>query len=182
MGKTFTNIEIEHTVFIKKQKIFFVATAPKSGKINLSPKGMDSFRIIDKNKIAWLNYTGSGNETAAHLLEDTRMTIMFCSFDVKPLIMRLYGKASALHPDDLRWQEAASLFPDTEGARQIFEMDVELVKTSCGESIPFYSYAGERDALKKWIHKKGEAGIRDYWFEKNTTSLDGKPTDIKKDL
>jgi len=168
--------------FIQNQKIFFVATSPKTGRINLSPKGMDSFRVLKKNKIVWLNYTGSGNETAAHLLDDPRITIMFCSFDKKPLILRLYGIAKTVHPRDSAWLSLVSLFNDAEGARQIFEMEVELVKSSCGESIPFYDYAGEREDLKNWIRQKGETGIYNYWMEKNTLSMDDQPTGILEEM
>jgi hypothetical protein len=182
MGKIWESLKEDQVEFIQKQKIFFVATAPKSGRINLSPKGMDSFRVINHNKVIWLNYTGSGNETAAHLLEDPRMTVMFCSFEEKPLILRLYGTAKAVHPRDAGWAQLALLFPDKAGARQFFEMDVDLVHTSCGESIPFYDYVGERDDLKDWFLKKGETGIADYWRDRNSLSLDEKPTGILGDI
>lgn len=178
MGKVWESLQKDHIEFIRNQKIFFVATAPRDGKINLSPKGMDSFRVINNNKINWLNYTGSGNETAAHLLEDPRMTIMFCSFEEKPLILRLYGRAGALHPRNANWAQAISQFPDSAGARQVFEMDVDLVQTSCGESVPFFEYVGERDELKKWFAQKGQAGIAEYWQNRNSLSLDKKPTGI----
>lgn len=178
MAKTFPHIDKNHRSFIENQKIFFVATSPKKGRINLSPKGMDSFRITDKNSVVWLNYTGSGNETAAHVLEDPRMTIMFCSFEKKPQILRLYGKAECIYPNHEHWQELISLFDDHLGARQIFTMDVELVKTSCGESVPFYQYTGERHGLKNWLAKKWHSGIREYWQSKNKLSMDGKTTGL----
>ncbi|MDH4263834.1 MAG: pyridoxamine 5'-phosphate oxidase family protein [Spirochaetia bacterium] len=179
MGRKWESLTDDQIEFIKNQNIFFVSTAPLSGRINLSPKGMDSFRVINQNKIIWLNYTGSGNETAAHLLEDSRMTVMFCSFDKKPLILRLYGNASAVYSDDTNWTNLISMFSDDQGARQIFEMNVDLIKTSCGESIPFYNYVAEREDLKVWYREKGSKGIRDYWQAKNTLSLDGKPTGIR---
>ena len=178
MGKQFDSINEKHREMIGKQKIFFVATAPKSGKINLSPKGCDSFRILDENRVIWLNLTGSGNETAAHLLEDERMTIMFCSFDETPLILRLYGTAKAIHPRDPQWDELLSHFPEFPGPRQIFDMNVEMVQTSCGFAVPIYDFVEEREKLNDWAQKKGPEGIEEYWHTDNAASLDGKPTGI----
>ncbi|WKD85480.1 hypothetical protein KCTC32516_00821 [Polaribacter huanghezhanensis] len=158
--------------------MFFVATAPTDGRINLSPKGMDSFRVVNENKVLWLSVTGSGNETAAHLLENNRITIVFCAFDGAPNILRLYGKGKAIHPKDKEWKNLVSLFPKTPGARQIFEIDVESAQTSCGMSIPFYEYKGERNQLNDWAEEIGEEGIEDYWKEKNQISIDGFPTKI----
>lgn len=179
MGKQFTAITSEHKTFIKNQKLFFVGTAPKEGKINISPKGMDSFRILDDNTIVWLNLTGSGNETAAHLQEDDRMTILFCAFEGKPYILRLYGHAVAIHPKDKKWEELFPLFSANLGARQIMLMRVELVQKSCGYSIPLFEYQEERSILDNWTNKKGAEGIKDYWAERNSISLDGKPTGIE---
>lgn len=179
MGKQFTAITSEHKTFIKNQKLFFVGTAPKEGKINISPKGMDSFRILDDNTIVWLNLTGSGNETAAHLQEDDRMTILFCAFEGKPYILRLYGNAIAIHPKDKKWEELFPLFSANLGARQIMLMRVELVQKSCGYSIPLFEYQEERSILDNWTNKKGAEGIKDYWAERNSISLDGKPTGIE---
>ncbi|MES0488993.1 MAG: pyridoxamine 5'-phosphate oxidase family protein [Leptospirales bacterium] len=176
MGKQFNKLEEKHKKFISEQKIFFVATSPKGGKINLSPKGMDTFRVINSNKVAWLNFTGSGNETAAHLFEDDRITVMFCSFDQKPLILRLYGKGQTVHPRDSGWQELLKLFPPERGARQIISIDVDMVQTSCGYSVPFYEYKGERNRLLEWFEAKSDDEIHSYWEEKNTLSLDNKPT------
>ncbi len=179
MGKTFTEIKELHQIFIENQKMFFVSTAPRQGRINLSPKGMDSFRVREPNRVAWLNLTGSANETAAHLMEDTRMTVMFCSFEEDPMILRLYGQARALHPRDGDWRELRSLFPEQAGVRQMIDMEVDLVHTSCGYGVPRYEYVGERPLLNDWLEKKGEAGIREYWESKNALSLDGKPTGIR---
>lgn len=165
--------------FIEAQKLFFVATAGAGGRINLSPKGMDSLRVLDDNRIAWLNLTGSGNETAAHILEQNRMTVMFCAFEGNPLILRLYGSAEILHDGDAEWEELSSLFPTLPGARQIFVLQIELVQTSCGFGVPLYTYQGERDTLLQWAEKKGPDGIREYWREKNSRSIDGKATDVK---
>lgn len=164
--------------FIQNQHIFFVGTAAETGKVNVSPKGTDSFRVLDAHKIIWLNLTGSGNETAAHLLENDRMTIMFCAFEGKPMILRLYGTARMYHERDAKYQEYMELFPPMTGARQIAEMDVEMVQTSCGFAVPFMDYKEERTQLTKWAEKKGKEGIKEYWKEKNTSSLDGFETGI----
>ena len=180
MSKFYTKITSRVQKFMEAQKMFFVATAPKNGRINLSPKGMDSFKIINENKVLWLNVTGSGNETAAHLLENNRITIMFCSFEGAPNILRIYGKGKAIHPKDEAWQEVISEFPEIPGTRQIFDIAVETVQTSCGMSIPFFDYVGEREQLNDWAKERGETGIKTYWEEKNQTSIDGLPTDILK--
>ena len=127
MGKKYPEINEQHQGFIKRQQMYFIATVPKEGRINLSPKGIDSLRILDGNRVAWLNLTGSGNETAAHLLEDDRMTIMFCAFEGDPKILRLYGHARAVHQRDSHWEELIALFPETNGARQVIDMQVDLV-------------------------------------------------------
>ncbi len=178
MGKILTKLSTPLKNFIQEQQMFFVATAPADGKVNLSPKGMDTFRIIGDNKIIWLNLTGSGNETAAHVLENKRMTIMFCSFMGNPLILRLYGTAKFYQPEDPEWDTLAESFPDYGGRRQIFEMDIESVQTSCGYAVPLFEYKEQRTRLEKWADDKGESGIRDYWEEKNKVSLDGKSTGI----
>jgi hypothetical protein len=178
MAKFYDSISSTLKEFISNQKIFFVSTAAESGRINLSPKGMDSFRIMDENKILWLNLTGSGNETAAHIQQVNRMTIMFCAFDGNPLILRLYGKARAIHTQDKDWDQYYAHFSATAGARQIFEMQVEAVQTSCGFAVPLMDYKEDRDILKNWAEKKGEEAIKDYWEEKNVTSIDGLPTGI----
>lgn len=178
MGKQFERLSSRHQEFIEAQKLFFVGTARSSGKINISPKGMDSFRIIDSNKIIWLNLTGSGNETAAHLLESNRMTIMFCAFEGNPLILRLYGQAKTYHKRDELFQKYLKLFPDFPAARQIIEMDVEMVQTSCGFGIPIMEYIKDRTKLDEWAKNKGGEGIKEYWKTKNSFSLDGHPTGI----
>ena len=151
------------------------------GRINLSPKGMDSLRVIDSRKVLWLNLTGSGNETATHLLHNGRMTLMFCAFDGKPLILRLYGTARAHHRRDSFWQDHIHLFPSNAGGRQLVELSIELVQTSCGFGVPLMDFREDRDLLKVWAENKGPEGVRDYHFEKNTISLDGHPTNILED-
>jgi len=173
MGKQFTEISEFHKKFIEQQKIFFVGTAQSEGSVNVSPKGMNTFKVINFNKIVWLNLTGSGNETAAHLQENKRMTIMFCSFEEKPLILRLYGNAKIFHTDNTKFQEYISHFPKHIGARQIIEMDVELVQTSCGFAVPFMEFKEERSQLTRWADKKGQEGIEAYWKDKNSKSIDG---------
>ena len=178
MGKKLTHVTPELADFIEKQKIFFVATAMSSGTVNLSPKGMDSFRIVGPNRVMWLNVTGSGNETAAHLLENNRITVMFCAFEGKPLILRLYGTGKAYHPRDEAWNEYIDLFPKLEGARQLIDIEIDIVQTSCGMAVPFMEYSQERNELNNWARKKGEDGIRNYWEEKNVRSFDGMETGI----
>lgn len=164
--------------FIEQQKVFFVGTAAQEGTVNVSPKGTDSFRVIDAHKIVWLNLTGSGNETAAHLLKNDRMTILFCAFEGKPLILRLYGKAVIFHPRDEAFHTYSKLFPAHVGARQIIEMQVELVQTSCGFGVPLMEYKEERSLLTLWAEKQGAEKIEAYWKAKNTQSIDGFETNI----
>ena len=178
MAKFYNKFTTRLQKFISNQKIFFVATAPEEGRINLSPKGMDSLRVVGDNRVLWLNVTGSGNETAAHILENPRITIMMCSFEGAPNILRIYGKGRAIHPGDEDWNEVVGLFPETPGTRQIFDITVESAQTSCGMSIPFFAYKGEREELNEWAREKGEEGIEQYWQEKNLTSIDGKSTGL----
>jgi len=178
MAKRYTEISEKLQQFIKQQQIFFVGTAASEGRVNVSPKGMDSFRILSPNKVVWLNLTGSGNATAAHLIENDRMTIMFCAFEGNPLILRLYGYANVFHQRDLEWNNLISLFPPQIGARQIIEVNVDLVQTSCGAAVPRFEFVEEREQLKQWLEKKGPEGVRAYWKDRNQVSLDGKPTKI----
>ena len=164
--------------FIKDQKVFFVATAVSEGTINLSPKGLDSLRVVENNRILWMNLTGSGNETAAHVQENPRMTIMMNAFEGKPLILRIYGKAKVIHHLDEEWKEFVDYFPYSEGSRQIFDLSIELVQTSCGWAVPEYEFKRERDILDKSNKVAGEKGIRSYWESSNTKSLDGLKTNI----
>ena len=178
MGKLYTQLTDDLASFIRRQKLFFVGTAADDGRVNVSPKGMDTLRVVTENRVVWLNLTGSGNETAAHLRENDRITLMFCAFEGDPLILRLYGHARIFHPRDAEWDSLLTLFPAIPGARQIIDMSVDLVQTSCGFGVPFFEFKAERDQLEKWAEKKGPEGIRQYWEEKNQISLDGKPTGI----
>lgn len=178
MGKQYDHITEKHRSFIHDQPVFFVATAPTSGRINLSPKGLDSLRVIDSTRVRWLNLTGSGNETAAHLLDDGRMTIMFCAFSGDPQILRLYGTARAVQPGDADWDDCIALFPDHPGARQVIDMTVQMVQTSCGFGVPRMEYVGDRETLSDWARKKGPEGMAAYRRENNRESLDGLPTGL----
>lgn len=180
MGKQYQALEPGHRDFIREQQVFFVATAAREGTVNLSPKGMDSLRVLDPNRILWLNVTGSGNETAAHVQQNPRMTLMFCAFTGKPMILRAYGQARVIHPRDSDWSLLFPRFEALPGARQIFDLDIELVQTSCGMGVPLFDFVGEREALRRWSETKGEDGIRQYWHDRNQTSLDGLPTHIVK--
>jgi len=180
MSEKFTALAEQHIEFIQDQHLFFVGTAGSEGFVNVSPKGMDSFRVINNSQVVWLNLTGSGNETAAHVLENKRMTVMFCSFAKQPLILRLYGKAETIHPRDKEWSGLAALFPDYTGARQFFVLDIEMVQTSCGYAVPYYELKGERPTLTKWADNRGRDGVEQYWEEKNTTSINDKETGILK--
>ncbi len=176
MSKIFTELSDKLSDFIQGQKMFFVGTAANEGNINISPKGIDTFRVLSPTKIVWLNLTGSGNETAAHLLKNDRMTIMFCSFENKPLILRLYGKAEISHKNDANFEKHLSLFPETPGARQIIEMHIDMVQTSCGYAVPFMDFKEERTQLNSWAEKQGEEKIDLYHKERNTVSIDGFET------
>jgi len=178
MAKQFQTISTKLQQFIKQQKIFFVATAASSGTVNLSPKGMDSLRVVNENKVVWLNLTGSGNETAAHLLKNNRMTIMFCAFDGKPIILRLYGTAKIYHKRDKEFEQYFTFFEENAGARQIIEMKIEMVQTSCGYAVPLMDFKEERTILNDWAKKQGVEKIETYWEEKNTKSIDGFETNI----
>lgn len=178
MGKRYTELSDKLTTFIEAQKLFFVGTADVDGRVNVSPKGMDALRVLGKNRIVWLNVTGSGNETSAHVQANPRMTLMFAAFEGNPMILRLYGEARVIHKTDSEWEALSALFKPLPGARQIFDLAIDLVQTSCGMAVPFFDYAGERAQLNDWANKQGEAGIKAYWHEKNRISLDGKPTRI----
>jgi hypothetical protein len=178
MAEKYEVLEEKHIEFINQQHIFFVGTAGADGLVNVSPKGLDTFRVVNEQQVVWLNLTGSGNETSTHVQENGRMTVMFCSFAKQPLILRLYGKAKVIHPRDSRWKEFSNLFDEYVGARQFFQLDIDFVLTSCGHAVPFFNYQCERDTLITSANKRGRKGIEEYWKEKNQVSLDGKPTNI----
>ena len=166
--------------FINSQPIFFVATAAPEGRVNVSPKGMDTLRVLGPDRIVWLNLTGSGNETAAHVAANGRMTLMFCSFSEMPMTLRVYGKASAVHPRDEQWDHLVSDFPSLAGSRQIFDVRIDEALTSCGTGVPIMSLSAVRadEDLEPFYAAMSEAELLDYWASKNTTSIDGYPTEI----
>lgn len=178
MAQFYDSINEKNQQFIEGQKIFFVASAPGNGRINLSPKGLDSFRVLGPNQVAFMNLTGSGNETAAHLHENGRITIMFCSFAGQPLILRLYGQGKSIAMRDVEWASYAPLFPKAAGNRNIIVMDVESVQTSCGFAVPLYEYQEDRQLLTEWAENRGEEAVQEYWVEKNQVSIDGLPTEL----
>jgi Pyridoxamine 5'-phosphate oxidase len=169
--------------FIERQKVFFVATAAQTGRVNMSPKGADTLRVMDDNHIRWLNLSGSGNETAGHLLRLNRITLLFCAFEGEALILRVYGRAIVLHPHDSGWEEAISGFPKLAGSRQIFDITIDDVQTSCGSGVPFMNFAGERAAteLVPFYEDLGPKGVEEYWRRKNTRTIDGFETGLFKD-
>lgn len=169
--------------FIERQPLFFVATAARDGRVNMSPKGMDTLQIIDDNRLVWLNLSGSGNETAAHVAENGRMTLMFCAFDGDPMILRVYGQARVSHPRDRDWQSAIERFDPLAGSRQIFDLTVDLVQISCGTGVPVMEFKRSRGEteLVPYYHDMGEEGVRKYWRRKNSLTIDGQPTGIFDD-
>jgi len=178
MAKFFESILPQHQAFIEKQKMFFVGSAPLSadGHVNVSPKGIDSFRILSDNRVAYMDIVGSGNETSAHLIDNGRITIMFCSFDGPPNILRLYGKGYTVLPGTTEWDVLAGHFKMHISTRQIIVADISMVQTSCGYGVPYYEYLGERDQAEQWAVNKGPDGLEAYKKEKNQLSLDGLPT------
>ena len=178
MGQQFSEISDRNIQFINEQKIFFVGTATKDSRVNISPKGMDSFKVLGPNRVIWLNVTGSGNETSAHIQENNRMTVMFLAFDGSPNVLRLYGKAKVIHKNDKQWSSLLSHFNSLPGARQIFDLSVDLVQNSCGMSVPLYEYQADRCQLKDWATKQGNDGLEKYWEKKNQFSIDEIETNI----
>ena len=178
MAKFLDKIDENIRRFIADQKMFFTASAPNDGRINLSPKGIDTFRCLDEKTVAYLDLTGSGNETAAHIAENGRLTIMFCSYSGAPLILRLYGRGEVVHQTSAKWNELSALFDDYAGTRQIIVLRVESLQTSCGFGIPLYEFKEDRNQLIEWAEKKGTDGVHTYWREKNQASIDGLPTGI----
>lgn len=169
--------------FIEKQHVFFVATAAETGRVNLSPKGADSLRILSDTHIRWLNLSGSGNETAGHIRRQNRMTLMFCAFDGDAMILRLYGTARVIHPRDENWHEAVAMFPAMAGSRQVFDLEIDSVQTSCGTGVPLMQYQGQRapEELLPFFEDMGGEGIRNYWRRKNVETIDGFATGLFED-
>lgn len=181
MAARFPELSGKLIEFVRQQQLYFVGTAASEGTINVSPKGGDSLRVLSPTRILWLNVTGSGNETAAHLRQTDRMTMMFCSFTEQPMILRCYGRARALHERDEEWAQYIDQFAPHPSSRQLVLFDIELVQTSCGFGVPFYDYGGERDNMDKWLAKRDRQDIEDYWADRNQVSLDGFATGILED-
>ncbi len=177
MGKIFEQINDEMAAWIRQQQIFFVATAPLApdGHLNCSPKGGDSFRIIDPLTVAYQDLTGSGVETIAHLRENRRIVLMFCSFEGAPKIVRLHGEGEVVIPSHPDFPSLAALFPQNPGVRSIIRVGVTRVSDSCGFAVPFFDYRGDRDSLDKWAEAKGAAKLKEYRKERNARSIDGLP-------
>ncbi|MBF2079707.1 MAG: pyridoxamine 5'-phosphate oxidase family protein [Synechococcales cyanobacterium T60_A2020_003] len=180
MAKVFPHITPDLQTFMQAQQMFFVATAPlgADGHVNVSPKGLDCFRILSDTQVAYLDLTGSGNETSAHLQENGRITFMFCAFQGKPVILRLYGKGKTYLPGQDDWADLVAHFPPLPGVRQIIVADLNRVQTSCGTGVPLYVYQGQRDELIQWAEQKGTAEIATYQQTKNLVSIDGLPTPL----
>ena len=184
MAKRYPRLDAAHRGFIGRQRIFFTASAASGTRVNVSPRGTDCFRILDDATVAYLDRTGSGNETAAHLRADGRLTLMFCAFDGPPLILRLYGRGSSLRRGSQKFRRLlGTAFGGHEplGTRQIIRLDVDLVQTSCGFGVPFFEFRAERSAMDRWAEAKGEAGLEAYQREKNVRSMDGLPTGLFSD-
>jgi hypothetical protein len=182
MAKQFDALTLDHRDFINRQNIFFTASAAAESRVNVSPRECGAFRVLDDNTVMYLDRTGSGNETAAHMLADGRLTIMFCSFSGPPQIMRLYGNGVSVG-----WQTSefnALIAEHYEGAlplgsRQIMKLNIDLVQTSCGYGVPLFEHLGERTAIENWHDNKGPDGIQSYWKDNNLSSMDGLPTGLK---
>ncbi len=178
MGKTFDGIDEKLGRFLADQPMFFVATAPSGpdGHVNVSPKGMaGTFRILDPLTVAYLDITGSGIETVAHLRDNGRIVIMFCAFSGAPRIVRLHGRGRVVLPGDAGWEELAARFPPQPGTRSIIEVSLERVSDSCGFGVPLMTYAADRNELTKWAARKTEDELADYRAKKNAASIDGLP-------
>ena len=177
MGRIFDAITPEVDEFIGRQRMFFVATAPSGaeGHINVSPKGLDTFLVLDPNTVAWVDLTGSGIETVAHLRDNGRITIMFCAFEGSPNIVRLYGRGVAHPIESPKARELLERFPDHPGARTLIAVAVDRVSSSCGYGVPLMTFDENRSRLVEWAQRKAPDGIVRYWAENNAESIDGLP-------
>jgi pyridoxamine 5'-phosphate oxidase-like protein len=177
MGDTYAGVDGELAAFLTGQHVFFVATAPLAadGHVNLSPKGLDTFRIVDRQTVAYLDLTGSGAETIAHLRENGRIALMWCAFEGPPKIVRVHGRGTVVYPGDPEFDRLALHLPNVAGARSIIRVDADRVSDSCGFSVPLYTFEGQRDQLVKWAERKGADGLVAYREERNAESIDGLP-------
>ena len=184
MGKQFASMTPAHREFIARQRIFFTASATSTSRVNVSPRPTDALRVLDERTVAYLDLTGSGSETSAHLRLDGRITVMFCALDEPPSILRLYGRGTSLARNTTDYAALlASAFDNQEplGARQIVRIDIDLVQTSCGYGVPLFEYIGERSTLQRWAQQKGDTGLEEYRRQKNARSLDGLPTGLAEE-
>lgn len=182
MAKQFTSLSAVHRGFIMQQHLFFTASATGDSRVNVSPREIGALRIVDDNTVIYLDRTGSGNETAAHMLADGRLTIMFCAFVGAPQIMRLYGLGCSFGWESPKFKELIDMHYEGKkplGARQIMMLKFDLVQTSCGFGVPLFDYQGDRTVMDKWHNNKRTEGINSYWEEKNLSSMDGLPTGLK---
>lgn len=176
MGRVLDHIDDATVSWIETQHMFFVGTAPsEGGRVNLSPKGLDSFRVLGPTEVAYLDLTGSGAETIAHIRDNGRITVMFCAFEGPPRILRLYGSGFVHRPDNGRFAELSPLFPERRGVRSIITTTIERMQDSCGHSVPTMEFVGERTRLDAWVENRSDADIAAYWADKNATSIDGLP-------
>jgi hypothetical protein len=178
MARFYEKLTSDLIDFIRAQPIFFVASAAGTGRVNLSPKGMDTFRVLADDRVAYLDLTGSGNETAGHLLHDGRITIMCCSFTEKPLILRLYGRGQLIRPQDADWNDLIPQFPPIPGTRQIIAAKIETLQTSCGFGVPRLDLVEERQMLRQWCEKKGPEALKQYRQDENRKTIDGLDTGV----
>jgi hypothetical protein len=175
MGKLYAQLDERLIEFIERQHVFFVGTAPSSpdGHLNISPKGLNTFRVLGPTTVAYLDLTGSGIETVAHLRENGRMTVMFCAFEGAPLILRLYGRGRVVEPGDTEWDELLAGFPPQLGERSVIVLEIDRIADSCGFAVPVYGYSRERTQLTEYARRKGRSGMEKYKAEKNRESIDG---------
>lgn len=177
MGKLFAELTDDLRAFIADQQMFFVATAPLSadGHVNVSPKGLDTFRILGPTTVAYLDLTGSGVETIAHLRENGRLSVMFCAFTGRPRIVRILGRGRVVMPTDADWAEVSAGFPPFPGVRLVIVLDADRISDSCGYGVPLFEFTGHRQQLTDWADKKGPDGVAEYQAKKNRESIDGLP-------
>jgi hypothetical protein len=177
VGKTLSALDDSATRFIQSQHMFFVASAPldANGHVNLSPKGLDTFRVLSPTTVAYLDFNGSGVETIAHLKENGRIILMFCAFQGPPNILRLYGHGRSVEPHELEFNDLAAHFPAHESVRSVIVVELTRVTDSCGYGVPLFQYQGEREQLGAWARKQGPEGLKAYRQRKNRQSIDGLP-------
>ena len=177
MGKVYEQIDAPLEQFIRAQQMFFVATAPLAaeGHVNLSPKGLDSFRVLGPHSVGYLDYVGSGAETIAHLRENGRIVLMVCAFQGPPRILRLHGRGEIVEPQDAGFEPLRAQFPPAQGVRSVVRISLTRISDSCGFGVPLYQFEGDRAQLPKWAERKGDTALRDYQRDKNRNSVDGLP-------